>query len=94
MSGFVRGQIGKAALTAGCVAAAIAFGLAPVRSTPITTREGVLPPGTELNEEVLNQPTERFSFEAAGGKRSYLSISATCCSPRPRSWAAWRVRPA
>lgn len=41
-------------------------------STPITTREGVLPPGTELNEDALDKPTEIFSSEAAGGKRSYL----------------------
>ncbi len=32
----------------------------------------MLPPGTELYEEQLDQPTELFSFELAGGKRSYL----------------------
>ena len=39
---------------------------------PIVTKEGVLPPGTELNEEPLDQPTELFWSELAGGKRSYL----------------------
>ena len=42
------------------------------RATPITTKEGVLPPGTELNEEPLDQPNELFYSELAGGKRSYL----------------------
>ncbi len=41
-------------------------------SRPIATREGVLPPGTELNEDLFDRPTERFSAEVAGGKRSYL----------------------
>ena len=41
-------------------------------ATPVVTKEGVLPPGTELNEELLDQPTELFGFEIAGGKRSYL----------------------
>ena len=39
---------------------------------PITTHEGVLPAGTDLNEDVLDQPTELFASELAGGKRSYL----------------------
>jgi cytochrome c peroxidase len=43
-----------------------------VRAEPITTKEGVLPPGTELNEGQLDQPTELFASELAGGKRSYL----------------------
>ena len=42
------------------------------QAAPITTREGVLPPGTELNEDLLDQPTELFASELAGGKRSYL----------------------
>ena len=41
-------------------------------SRPIATREGLLPPGTELNEDLFDRPTERFSAEVAGGKRSYL----------------------
>ena len=32
----------------------------------------MLPPGTELNEEQLDQPNELFASELAGGKRSYL----------------------
>jgi len=55
-----------------CVAAVLAFGSGGALSAPITTKEGVLPPGTELNEDLLDQPTELFSSELAGGKRSYL----------------------
>jgi cytochrome c peroxidase len=44
----------------------------PGQARPITTKEGVLPPGTELNEEPLDQPNELFSSELATGKRSYL----------------------
>ena len=39
---------------------------------PIVTKEGVLPLGSELNEESLDQPNELFYSELAGGKRSYL----------------------
>lgn len=56
------------------VAAVIALGAGLARALPITTREGVLPPGTELNEEPLDQPTELFSSELAGGKRPYPSV--------------------
>jgi len=55
-----------------CVAAVLALGGGGALSAPITTKEGVLPPGTELNEDLLDQPTELFSSELAGGKRSYL----------------------
>ncbi len=41
-------------------------------AAPITTKEGVLPPGTDLGEAVADQPTELFATELAGGKRSYL----------------------
>jgi cytochrome c peroxidase len=54
------------------VIAAIAFGAGPLRSAPITSKESTLPPGTELNEDQLDQPTELFYSELAGGKRSYL----------------------
>ena len=54
------------------VAALAVLGARPAASTPIVTKEGVLPPGTELNAEPLDQPTELFNFEIAGGKRSYL----------------------
>lgn len=59
----------KAVVAAGCIAAALTVAVA---ARPITTKEGVLPQGTELNEESLDQPTELFSSELAGGKRSYL----------------------
>ena len=62
------------ALLGRTIAAAILLTAAavPAASTPITTHEGVLPPGTELNEEALDQPNELFYSELAGGKRSYL----------------------
>jgi cytochrome c peroxidase len=41
-------------------------------ATPVISNDAVLPLGSELNEELLDQPTELFSFETAGGKRSYL----------------------
>ena len=41
-------------------------------ATPITTKEGVLPPGTDLGDGAAAQPTELFSTELAGGKRSYM----------------------
>jgi cytochrome c peroxidase len=50
----------------------LTLGLGTAQSAPITTREGVLPLGTELNEDLLDQPTELFASELAGGKRSYL----------------------
>jgi cytochrome c peroxidase len=53
-----------------CVVAALAA--AGANSAPITSRESVLPPGTELNQEQLDQPTELFASELAGGKRPYL----------------------
>jgi cytochrome c peroxidase len=57
--------------TAGAVAViALAAGLA--QAAPITTKEAVLPLGTELNEDQLDQPTELFYSELAGGQRSYL----------------------
>jgi cytochrome c peroxidase len=54
------------------VVAVVALFAGPARSAPIVTKEGVLPPGTELNEDLLDQPTELFSSELADGKRSYL----------------------
>lgn len=41
-------------------------------ATPITTKEGVLPAGTDVGERAGVQPTELFATELAGGKRSYL----------------------
>jgi len=39
---------------------------------PVTGDQSVLPAGTELNEEALDQPSERFHSEAVGGRKSYL----------------------
>jgi cytochrome c peroxidase len=55
-----------------CAAAMLALAMPGAKSAPITSRESVLPPGTELNAEQLDQPTELFASELAGGKRSYL----------------------
>lgn len=57
-------------LTAGV--AALMLVSAPARSAPIVSKDAALPVGSELNEEPLDQPTELFSFEIAGGQRSYL----------------------
>jgi cytochrome c peroxidase len=54
------------------LAALLALAAVPAGARPIVTKEGVLPPGTELNEEPLDQPNELFYSELAGGKRSYL----------------------
>jgi cytochrome c peroxidase len=45
---------------------------AAATAAPITTKEGVLPPGTDLGESSGAQPTELFATELAGGRRSYL----------------------
>jgi cytochrome c peroxidase len=55
-----------------CAAAMLTLAIPGAKSAPITSRESVLPPGTELNQEQLDQPTELFASELAGGKRSYL----------------------
>jgi cytochrome c peroxidase len=52
--------------------ALLTIGAGRAEPAPITSKEAVLPPGTELNEEQLDQPTELFYSELAGGKRSYL----------------------
>lgn len=44
----------------------------PAGATPVISKDATLPVGSELNAELLDQPTELFSMEAAGGKRSYL----------------------
>lgn len=56
----------------GLCLAALLLGAGAAAATPIQTKEGVLPYGSDLNDQVLDQPTERFNFESAGGKRSYL----------------------
>lgn len=50
----------------------LAVATSSVTATPVVSKDAVLPLGSELNDELLDQPTELFSFEAAGGKRSYL----------------------
>lgn len=57
------------------LSAAVAVTLAtawPAAATPVVSKDAALPAGSELNEELLDQPTEKFAFESAGGKRSYL----------------------
>lgn len=61
-----------AILVTASAAAVVVFGVNPLGSRPITTREGALPAGTDLNDDLFDQPTEHFDFEAKGGKRSYL----------------------
>jgi cytochrome c peroxidase len=67
-------RVRVAAQVAALAAVLAATALVPLRAgaAPITTREGVLPYGTDLNEQILDQPTELFGFETAGGKRFYL----------------------
>lgn len=67
-----QASFGRAARQIACVAGMLALGSAVAWPAPITTKEGVLPSGTELNEGALDQPTELFESELAGGKRSYL----------------------
>lgn len=55
-----------------CVAATVAFAAGPAGSEPIVSKESVLPPGTELDQDQLDRPNELFYSELAGGKRSYL----------------------
>ena len=45
----------------------------PVTARPLTHNEGILPAGTELNDDQLDQPTELFYSEENGGQRIYLS---------------------
>jgi cytochrome c peroxidase len=61
-----------AASFAALVAAGVSVGPWPAAATPVISKDAVLPVGSELNEELLDQPTEIFGFETAGGKRSYL----------------------
>ncbi|HEX3708938.1 MAG TPA: hypothetical protein VHV56_03520, partial [Pseudolabrys sp.] len=62
----MRGRYAAIAALAGLLALAAM----QAQARPILTKEGVLPPGTELNEETLDQPNELFYSELAGGKRS------------------------
>jgi cytochrome c peroxidase len=59
-------------VAAALAAVTLVLGAGLAHALPITTHEGVLPYGTDLNQETLDQPTELFASEEAGGKRSYL----------------------
>jgi cytochrome c peroxidase len=48
------------------------FAAGSAQATPVVSSDAALPAGSELNEQLLDQPTELFGFEQAGGKRSYL----------------------
>lgn len=52
---------------------AASLAVAPMQARPIANDEGMLPAGTELNEDQLDQPTELFYSETNGGQRTYLS---------------------
>src|SRR5271170_1240830 len=57
-----------------CFALAI-LSLSPshqARAFPLSGDQTVLPAGTELNEESLDQPREVFKSEAIGGRKPYL----------------------
>jgi cytochrome c peroxidase len=64
----------SARLTARLAAAWLATMLAgaAASATPVVSTDAVLPAGSELNEQLLDQPTELLAFERAGGKRSYI----------------------
>jgi cytochrome c peroxidase len=53
-----------------CLLAALAAGDAG--AFPLSGDQTVLPPGTELNEDALDRPTEVFQSEARGGFKSYM----------------------
>lgn len=50
----------------------LAMSIAAAHATPVVSQDATLPVGSELNEQLLDQPTELFAAEQAGGKRSYL----------------------
>jgi hypothetical protein len=67
-----RGRAGWAA----CVAVLLSLPALPIRhaaSFPVYGDQTVLPPGTELNEDALDEPREQFRTEAVEGIRSYLA---------------------
>lgn len=65
------GLVQSRRIAAAGVAAMLLIGSAAF-AAPITTKEGVLPLGSDLGETVADQPTELFATELAGGKRSYM----------------------
>ena len=68
----MNGLAGRASVIAAAALAA-ALAIASVQARPITHDEGVLPAGTELNDDQLDRPNELFYSEENGGQRTYLS---------------------
>src|SRR5690349_21757807 len=68
MSG--TGRLLRSTVLAAAMAGALAW---TAQARPLTTKEGVLPAGTELNDDALDRPNELFYSEQNGGERSYLS---------------------
>jgi cytochrome c peroxidase len=69
----MNGFAGKASVAA-FAALAAALAVASVQARPITHDEGVLPAGTELNDDQLDRPNELFYSEQNGGQRTDLSV--------------------
>jgi len=65
----MRGIVPAACAAACCVAM---LGAGPSPASPIVGKPSLLPAGTDLNEQALDQPNELFASELAGGARSYL----------------------
>ena len=55
------------------VAATLVLSLRLAASFPVYGQQTVLPAGSELNEQALDEPHEVFRSEAAGGRKSYLA---------------------
>ncbi|MBS0245960.1 MAG: hypothetical protein JSR61_05010 [Proteobacteria bacterium] len=60
----------RATVAAGFIG--LAMSVTAATATPVVSKDAALPIGSELNEQLLNQPTELFAFDRAGGKRFYL----------------------
>jgi cytochrome c peroxidase len=65
-------QVFCAAVLAAGAVLLLAVPLRYAASFPVNGDQTVLPPGTELNEDALDQPRELFRSEVAGGRKSYL----------------------
>lgn len=64
-----------ARFAATAVAAALIFlAAAPLSGAEFAGSTGVLPPGTELGDDVLDRPRETFRSEARGGHQTYLAL--------------------
>jgi cytochrome c peroxidase len=66
----VSGRLRYCVPAAGLIALLTA--IVPAGGTPVISKDATLPVGSEFNEQLLDQPTEMFWFDRAGGKRSYL----------------------